>query len=229
MMPDWPLWWDTLLKAFVACVVGAAIGWEREVSDRPAGLRTHTLVSLGACLVMILSRYVAGENYDPGRIAAQVVSGIGFLGAGTILRSGSAVRGLTTAASLWAMAAVGMAVGVGWYYGALLFTLAMYVVLRIFRDIERRLRVKEPQQQRATAIVTGRVLDVPGLGRAVAGLGCRLSRYEYSEDEEGLGSVRMDFAVPPAIDLNSVLQALRSEPGVESARWTGVLDRLSQI
>ena len=228
-MLEWPSWWETPLKVLMACVVGAAIGWEREVADRPAGLRTHTLVCLGACLVMILSRYVAGANYDPGRMAAQVVSGIGFLGAGTILRSGSAVRGLTTAASLWAMAAVGLAVGVGWYYGALLFTLAMYVVLRVFRGIERRLHVKEPERHRMTAVVTGRGFDIAALGRSIAGLGCRVARYEYSEDEDGLADVRLDLMVPPGVDLNSVLSAFRSQPGVDGARWTGMLDRLSQI
>jgi len=228
-MVAWPSWWETALQVLVAGSLGAAIGWEREVADRPAGLRTHTLVCLGACLVMILSRYVAGSDYDPGRMAAQVVSGIGFLGAGTILRSGSAVRGLTTAASLWAMAAVGLAVGVGWYYGALLFTLAMYVVLRVFRDIEQRFRVKEPGRHRVTASVTGRGFDCAALGRAVAGLGCRVARYTFAEDEEGVGQCRLDLMVPPAVDLNAVLDALRGEQGVEAVRWVGIVDRLSQI
>jgi len=128
-----------------------------------------------------------------------------------------------------AMAAVGLAVGAGWYYGALFFTLAMYVVLRVFRDIEERLRVKEPGRHKTTALVTGRGLDAAALGRAIAGLGCRVARYEYSEDEEGLGQVRLDLMVPPGVDLSSLLEAFRSQPGVESARWTGLLDRLSQI
>src|SRR5688500_15602544 len=84
----------------LAALCGALIGFERERQDRPAGLRTHILVCMGSALITLVSRDLAGARYDPGRIAAQIVSGIGFLGAGTILRQGNAVRGLTTAASL---------------------------------------------------------------------------------------------------------------------------------
>jgi len=89
------------LRLLAAFVLGGVIGLERERRDRPAGLRTHILVTVGAALVMMLSRLVAGEDFDPGRIAAGVVTGIGFLGAGTIIRSGPDVHGLTTAATIW--------------------------------------------------------------------------------------------------------------------------------
>jgi putative Mg2+ transporter-C (MgtC) family protein len=134
----------------LAIVLSSLIGWERERRGRPAGIRTHVLLCLGATLMMILSR---GFNYpisDPSRIAAQIVSGIGFIGAGTILRQGSIVRGLTTAASLWAVVAIGMTVGMGelrYYLIALIATLLTYGVLVW-------LRIPEEAIHRASAAPT---------------------------------------------------------------------------
>ncbi len=126
------------LKLLVAGLLGGIIGWERERHDRPAGLRTHILVCMGSALFTLVSdAYGVRVQSDPSRISAQVVSGIGFLGAGTILREGQVIRGLTTAASLWIVAAIGMAVG---YSGprqqellalALLATLMVYLVLTV--------------------------------------------------------------------------------------------------
>jgi putative Mg2+ transporter-C (MgtC) family protein len=107
-----------IIRLILACVLGALIGLERESGDRPAGFRTHTLVCMGSCLFMLVSIYGFTGNSatrDPARLAAQVVSGIGFLGAGTILHEGVNVKGLTTAASIWMIAAIGLAVGAGLY------------------------------------------------------------------------------------------------------------------
>lgn len=114
-------------KLVLAAVMGGAVGWEREVHERPAGLRTHVLVCMGSALITLVSLSFAPPN-DPGRIAAQIVSGIGFLGAGTILRQGSIVRGLTTAASLWTVAGIGMAVALG---GSFLW-LSVFATLIVF-------------------------------------------------------------------------------------------------
>ena len=120
--------WQVLLRLAVAAGLGAAIGIEREVRDREAGIRTHLLVSLGAGLFTIVSAYGFHEflasgasvvRADPTRIAAQIVTGIGFLGAGAIIREGLSVRGLTTAGSLWVVAAIGMAAGAGYYWPAI--------------------------------------------------------------------------------------------------------------
>ena len=111
-MPDSNLW-DMILKLVVSLALGGAVGLERETHGRPAGLRTHILVCVGSTLFALCSYTVAGTRFDPGRISAQIVTGIGFLGAGTIMRQGSVVRGLTTAASIWTVAAIGVAVAIG--------------------------------------------------------------------------------------------------------------------
>lgn len=125
----------------VSVLLGALIGIERQLHRRNAGLRTHTLVSLGSCLIMLTSIYVFDiykevANIDPARIAAGVITGIGFLGAGTILRDSEGVRGLTTAASLWVVAAIGLAAGVGFYSAAIGTTVLALVVLLILRYVE---------------------------------------------------------------------------------------------
>lgn len=119
--------WELLLRLVLACVFGGIIGYERQSRRKSAGLRTNVLVCLGACLIMILSQeiyqHVEGKtNADPARLAAQVVSGIGFLGAGAIMKEGLTVTGLTTAACLWVVAGVGLAVGGGFYSGAFITT-----------------------------------------------------------------------------------------------------------
>jgi len=114
---------DAVIKMVLTVFFSGLIGYEREHSHRPAGFRTHILVAVGSTLVMMTSGYVFSEyegltSFDPTRLGAQVISGIGFLGAGTILREGFSVKGLTTAASLWAVSCIGLAVGAGYYLGA---------------------------------------------------------------------------------------------------------------
>jgi putative Mg2+ transporter-C (MgtC) family protein len=115
-------------KLFVATLCGGLIGYQRELYERPAGFRTHVLVCVGSAVYMLVSVTVAGSHFDPGRIAAQVASGIGFLGAGTIIKQGSIVRGLTTAASLWAVAGIGLAAG----YGGMAMSIAVIGALSVF-------------------------------------------------------------------------------------------------
>ena len=139
---------EIVLRVILAGVFGGAIGAEREIREREAGLRTHMLVSIGAALFTLVSAYgfsdfrfsnASGITYDPTRIAAQVVTGIGFLGAGAIIRQGLSVRGLTTAASLWVVAAIGIATGAGYYSAALITTVVVLVSLWPLRIIAFRL------------------------------------------------------------------------------------------
>ncbi len=127
-----------LIRLSVGFVAGAIIGAEREGHTTPAGLRTHILICTGASLLMVLSIYVAGETNDPGRIAAQVVSGIGFLGAGAILRFGATIQGLTTAASIWATAALGLATGAGFILPSAFFTLLLFLTLKLLDRFEKK-------------------------------------------------------------------------------------------
>ncbi len=121
----------------VGLVLGALIGFERELHRQPAGFRTHSLVALGSALFTVISAYgFTGPSIDPTRIAAQIVSGIGFIGAGTILQYRGSVRGLTTAASLWSVAAIGMAAGAGLLAMAIVGTLLILVVLAVLDRIE---------------------------------------------------------------------------------------------
>ena len=158
---------ENLIRLTLACLCGGLIGFEREQhANRPAGFRTHILVitsysihytklydilvCIGSALVMIISEYIFKKysgltSVDPGRLGAQVISGIGFLGAGTIIRQGVTVKGLTTAASLWAVACVGLACGIGYYEGAIIATGLIYLTLQTLKGMERRMITKGEQ------------------------------------------------------------------------------------
>ncbi len=152
---------EIIFKVLLAVCFGALIGLEREHAHRPAGLRTHILVCVGACLVMLTSKFVYNyyhqfsPNMDITRLGAQVISGIGFLGAGTIIRNGSSVKGLTTAASLWTVACVGLATGIGFYFGATVTTLIIFLCLayiKKFSDIYT--------QKKATLTITSETSEL---------------------------------------------------------------------
>lgn len=134
-----------VVRLLVAMLLGAVIGTEREYTHRPAGMRTHMLVALGACAVMITGQmifcqyYPLGATPDPARLAAQVIAGVGFLGAGTILRDGTSIKGLTTAASVWTVACLGVAVGAGLYIIAVVGVVLMMVTLVVFERIQAKL------------------------------------------------------------------------------------------
>ena len=148
-MADLPsVGWDgALLRLVVAALLGGVIGLERELDEKAAGLRTHMLVSVGSALFTLVSAYGFREflthgkvvSFDPSRIAAQIVTGIGFLGAGVIFRQGFTIRGLTTAASLWLVAAVGLASGAGYWQGAVIATGVAVVSLRPLERVKERI------------------------------------------------------------------------------------------
>jgi putative Mg2+ transporter-C (MgtC) family protein len=132
---------ELTLRLVVALLLGGAIGWERELQRMPAGFRTHALVALGSAIFTLISAYAfVGPGSDPTRIAAQIVSGIGFLGGGAILHYGGTVRGLTTAASLWSVAAVGMAAGAGLFVVAAISTALVIISLEVFQRVERAVK-----------------------------------------------------------------------------------------
>ena len=135
-------WQEIVFRLLLAAFISGIIGIEREISNRPAGFRTHMLVTLGATLIMLISVDVFADS-DPGRLAAQVVSGIGFLGAGTIMRTGNNIVGLTTAASLWVCAGIGLAIGAGYYVGAIATTVIILIILMSTGLLERTILRKK--------------------------------------------------------------------------------------
>jgi putative Mg2+ transporter-C (MgtC) family protein len=176
---------DILLRVLIAAALGALIGWQREIHHQPAGLRTHIILVVGASLCMTLSINIAQQfrttalNGDPGRIAAQIVSGIGFLCAGAIIREGFTIKGLTTATSLWTMAIVGMTVGLGYYLTSIAVTLFILVILTLLNSLEKR--YIHPHLQVAVTLKAidraGLIDDVKkvlmGKGRSLISLGIR--------------------------------------------------------
>lgn len=133
--------YSVFLRIFAAVILSGLIGMERGMKRRPAGLRTYMLVCVGACLIMMINQYIfqAMKTGDPVRLGAQVVSGIGFLGAGTIVVTRrNQIKGLTTAAGLWAAAGVGLALGIGFYEGAIAGSLAIFVILVGLNRLDNR-------------------------------------------------------------------------------------------
>lgn len=152
LMPEISLL-QVALRILVAMVVGFVVGAQRASTDHPAGLRTHMLVALGACIVMvtgmILHRQTMaayGTGSDPARLGAQVISGVGFLGAGAILKEGFSVRGLTTAASLWAVACLGLTAGAGYFDVAILGGVSSFLTLVAFDRIQKSIRTRKQQE-----------------------------------------------------------------------------------
>ncbi len=138
-----------IFRLFLAAILGGMVGLERELHEKAAGFRTHILVCIGSCLMMLTSLHIFDvykglTTVDPARIAAQVVTGVGFLGAGTIIRYGATVRGLTTAASIWAIAGVGLAVGSGFYLAAIvtafIMLLSLYMLSRVDATVSKKQR-----------------------------------------------------------------------------------------
>ena len=139
----------SLIRCSVAVICGIIVGIERAYSAKPAGIRTHVLISLGSCLFMNISLFVAEEakelgytTADPGRIAAQVVTGIGFLGAGAIIRNRGLVKGMTSAATIWCMSAIGLAAGAGMLTSSLSSTVGIVSVLKLFDFLGKKVRIK---------------------------------------------------------------------------------------
>ncbi|AOT72652.1 hypothetical protein Gferi_25715 [Geosporobacter ferrireducens] len=163
---------DIMIRLGLSCLLGGLIGMERESINRPAGFRTHILVCIGSTLIMLSGlflfyEFISYTNMDPARLGAQVISGIGFLGAGTIIRDGSSVKGLTTAASLWAVAGIGIATGIGFYTGAIAATAFMLMILIIFSKFERYLNKKNNG-----VVIRTTIVNKPGqLGKVTTELG----------------------------------------------------------
>jgi len=215
--------WEMALRLVVAAALGSVIGMERERLSWAAGLRTHMLVSVGSALIMIVSAYafsdVLGTEHvvlDPSRIAAQVVSGIGFLGAGAILPRGEVVRGLTTAASLWAVAAIGLAVGGGLYAAAAMATAIIFLILAGVKPLEERYRATRQTREFRVIAEPGQVTIEAlshALGTRTAKIRLFVSQRSDSDDTE---EIRIRLSPIAGREVSAVISEMRNVAGVRN-------------
>jgi len=221
-------WDELLLRLSLAAVLGGMIGFERELREREAGLRTHLLVALGSALFTIVGAYGFHEfldsgqsvvRADPTRIAAQIVTGIGFLGAGAIIRQGLSVRGLTTAATLWVVAAVGLAAGAGYYSAAVITTAVVlialwplrvmaYRILRRFRVEDGRLVVELP-----SGTPPGELID------EIERVGARIAAIVVSQEADRR-RLELDLSLPRGLGAPRLVALIADVPNVVDVRWT---------
>ncbi len=218
---------DIALRLAVAALLGSLVGLERERLMWSAGIRTHMLVSVGACLFMIVSAYGFQEAVqmphvvlDPSRIAAQVVSGIGFLGAGSILLRGNSVRGLTTAASIWSVAALGLASGGGMYFAASISTAIILIILAGIKPLEEAYRARVQ-----TCVVHMRAerdaLTADQLKKVLSVRGGQIRRLHVAPAENDLEDTTIHLVRVSEADIRTGAAKLRDQPGVLDVRVTG--------
>jgi putative Mg2+ transporter-C (MgtC) family protein len=219
---------ELIVRLSLAALIGSAVGIERERLRWAAGLRTHMLVCVGSCLVMIVSAYgfseVLGPNVvlDPSRVAAQVVSGIGFLGAGSIILRNEVVKGLTTAASIWTVSALGLAIGGGLYVPAAAAAVIVLLILAALKPIEDRLWKGRTACQIELSAPRGAV----SVGFLEEVLSWRASQVTQlivrpKDDDHDRDLVRIALSRVPSRTLEDVIAALRRAPGVSDVRTVG--------
>jgi putative Mg2+ transporter-C (MgtC) family protein len=208
---------ELLARLLLAAVLGGAIGAERELNDQPAGLRTHMLLTTGACLFTLISAYGFGRGTDPSRIAAQIVTGIGFLGGGAIVRDGLTVKGVTTAASIWATASVGVAIGAGSYVlgiGGAVLVVGTLFGLRSVGNVLQRWGISREEYtllahpgfdaERVVELVQREKVNLRGLDR---------------RDNEDATVITLSVKLPPRYPAERLLDALVRLEGVREVEW----------
>lgn len=224
---------EVALRLLVTVVLCGAIGFERETRDQPAGFRTHILLGLGATLFTLVSAYgfepftraalgSGGLQFDPTRVAAQIVAGVGFLGAGAIIRQGRDVRGLTTAASLWATAAIGMAVGAGYLFGAAATTACAMATLYALRGF--RTSVISPLRLGYAGLELTLRDPRSGLTEALQilrrrGITIRAMDADIDDDR---ARYKLQVRIRPSHDVHATLAELSGLPEVERVSLTGL-------
>jgi putative Mg2+ transporter-C (MgtC) family protein len=221
-------WSEELWRVAVAAGLGGVVGLERELRERQAGFRTHLLVSVGSCLFTLVSAYgfnefvVGGGNVvrtDPTRIAAQIVTGIGFLGAGAIIRQGFTVHGLTTAATLWVVAAIGMASGAGYFSAAVITTALVLITLWPLRNLAYQIvRHYRPQTDRLLVQLPTGESPAPLIEKLEA-LGGRLQSLQVGHEADRR-TVLVDVTLPPKADAPAIVSQVSQLEHVLEVRWS---------
>ena len=207
-----------MLRLLVALILGAVVGLERERQERAAGLRTVTMVSLGSCLFTIVGAY-GFPNTDPSRVAAQIVTGIGFLGAGTIFLRKDLVRGLTTAATIWTVAAIGMAAGTSQYIVAFFTTLLILSVLMVLKPIEKRF-FKRPSEALVSVVVPRGESEIERVRAALAAIGAFPMSIRIHELNDTDDRLEIDVGLPAHRTTSDLLRQLRTIEGAKQVLIT---------
>jgi len=212
---------EMIARLVLAALLGGLIGYEREAHGRPAGLRTHILVCVGSTIFTIVSTSFTGARSDPARIASQIVSGIGFLGAGTIIRQGSMVRGLTTAASLWTIAAIGMAVGVNWNLAAfaVVASIVVYFTLGVLNKFEHAAISRRRHRELAVIMREGeRHMADLLISFGERGIDVQSVKWE-DPGQPGARLARLRLRFPPDMRAEAVSEILSAMPSITSFEW----------
>ena len=213
---------DIALRLIASAILGGIVGLERERHNQPAGFRTHTILCLGASLITLVSIFMAEEfgnlkNSDPTRIAAQVVTGVGFLGAGAILRFGASIKGLTTAASLWTTAGIGMGIGAGFYYGSVLATLIIIVTLGILGKVEKLLIGSKADK---TLLISAK--EAPGILGKIEHI---LVKYQI-----GISNIRIIKNLQEhSVEINAIIQAPKGLNISLLSKDISLLEEISEV
>lgn len=215
--------WEETLRLLVVAVLASAVGIERELRDQEAGLRTHMLVGVGAALFVIAGNFSwsdigfgnsVGVVLDPSRVVAYVITGVGFLGAGAIIKNGTNIRGLTTAASLWAVAAIGVTIGAGGYALGVAATLTVLLSLWPVRELVRVLGLRAAKTHRLD-LELGAGADLASVIRAVEGDGSRIASARMKEESDVR---RLEIVViERTTELAHLVERASSLPGVKAA------------
>jgi len=216
---------ELVVRVVVGAALSAVIGYERDVHGRPAGLRTHVIVGIASATFMVVStHFVYFQAYgahdlvavDPSRIAASVVTGIGFLGGGAILRTGLGVQGLTTAAGLWLVASIGLAAGAGMYVSSVAATALGVLALSVLRKLEDK--DDAMLRRRVTLTLSDAAPPLSDMLAALAARGVRASATDYDRDlADRRSRIALDVRVPIA-ERERLLELLETQPGVEHVR-----------
>lgn len=219
---------EMILRVLTAGGLGALVGLDRELADQPAGLRTHVLVALGAALFTLsgafgLAAFTGTPDIvnDPTRVAAQIVTGIGFLGAGAIIRQGFSVRGLTTAAGLWVTAAIGMAAGFGFYEGAIATTVAAVVALYGMKRLERLLLRRLKPGRYEFIVDASETMHFHEVTRVLEERRCRVERVRMDTSDEGQRHLLLQVRLPARAEPLDIVGAIERLEGVQHVDWSG--------
>lgn len=212
---------QTIFRVILAVFFGALIGLEREHAHRPAGLRTHILVCLGACLIMLTAEHIYSyyhqfsPNMDVTRLGAQVVSGIGFLGAGTIIRNGSSVKGLTTAASIWAVGCIGLATGIGYYFGATVATIVIFLCLSYIKRFFSFYDTKK-----VSIVLTANSNEAANVfntaDKKFSEHSIRILHFSIKPKEKNISEIHFNLSMNMSVNPTSVINDIFTLPGIIS-------------